>query len=433
MLTKAIIAFAVFVVLLLFEVPVSFSVLAGSMSYALFSGENLLMFAQKLSTSFADSTMMAVPSFLFVGVYMGHVGMTDRVFDVCKKWVGHIKGGLAHANILASMLFAGMSGSALADAGGLGIIEVETMRKADYDVDFSVAVTAASSTIGPIIPPSINLLIWGYLSSTATVTLFVAGIIPGLLMGLFMMIFAVWMIDHYKLKAPRSPKCSMKERLVSTWKALPALGGPAILVFGIMFGIFTPSECGAVAAVYCIALSIFTRTFSWKMFRLALRETMSSAAMVMALCATGLIFNWMVVTSGLLDAMTAALGMVSSKVLVLLLLNLIMLIMGCFMGSMQILIMMSPLLMTISSALEMSLVQMGVIAVFNLVIGLITPPLAPSLFVTCQATKTSFNGALKYTSLFVIPLAAVLLLATFVPAITEFLPRLMGYPITYFR
>jgi len=400
------------------------------MSYAAATGESLLMFAQKLSKSYADSTMMAIPSFLFVGIYMNHVGMTDKIFSFCEKWIGHISGGLAHANVLGSMIFAGMSGSALADAGGLGVIEIQTMRKAGYDENFSVAVTAASSTIGPIIPPSINLLIWGYLSSTATVTLFIAGLVPGILMGVFMMIFCVILIKAYKIRAPRTRKFTWSERGKATREALPVLGGPAILIFGIMFGIFTPSECGAIAAVYCIILSFFLKKLNFKMFRSAMRETLSSTAMVMALCATGLIFNWMIVTSGLLDSLTSVLGTINSEVAILLILNLIMLVMGCFMGSMQILIMMSPLLMSIATSMGMSYVQMGVIAVFNLVIGLITPPLAPSLFVACQATGTSFNGALKYTALFVIPLIAVLLLITFVPAVTEFLPSLLGYTIT---
>lgn len=429
MLSKSIIAFLVFVLLLLLEIPVSFSILGGSITYAAFSGENLLMFAQKLSASFADSTMMAIPSFLFVGIYMGYVGMTDRVFDVCEKWIGHIKGGLAYANILASMLFAGMSGSALADAGGLGVIEVETMRKANYDENFSVAVTAASSTIGPIIPPSINLMIWGYLSSTATITLFLAGILPGIIMGLAMMLFSAWMIGHYHISAPKTQKNTTAERFRATIRALPALGGPLILIFGISFGVFTPSECGAVAALYCIVLSFFNRSFSLDMFHKALKETASSASMVMALCATGMIFNWMIVTSGLLNAATGALGTIGSKVVILLLLNLLMLVMGCFIGSMQILIMLCPLLITLSQTLGMSLVQMGVMAVFNLVIGLVSPPFAPSLFVTCQATHTSFNKALKYTMLFIIPLTATLIIITFVPWVTEFLPSALGYGI----
>ena len=187
------ICFLLFVVLLLMEVPIPFGMIASSILYSVLNGESLVLLPSKIATSYSDWSMLAVPAFLFVGTFMNEMGLTDRIFGFAEAWLGRVTGGLAHANVLASMLFAGMSGSALADAGGLGVIEVHAMKEAGYDENFSVAVTAASSTIGPIIPPSINLVIWGWLSGTSTVTLFEAGMIPGIVMRLHG--------GHYRLSA----------------------------------------------------------------------------------------------------------------------------------------------------------------------------------------------------------------------------------------
>lgn len=175
--------FITFVVLILLEVPIAYAMLASAFEFIVFNHQSFVMFAQKTANSLADFNMLALPAFLFVGCFMNEVGLTDRLFGMFEKWIGHLPGGLAHANVLSSMVFAGMSGSALADAGGLGTIEVSAMSKAGYDPDFSVAVTAASAGIGPIIPPSINFVVWAFLSQTSTLAMFQAGMGPGVLMG----------------------------------------------------------------------------------------------------------------------------------------------------------------------------------------------------------------------------------------------------------
>lgn len=418
--------FATFVILILAEVPIAFAMTGSSLLYAVMNGESLVMFAQKTANALSDFNMLAIPAFLFVGIFMNEIGLTDRIFNAAQKWIGHFSGGLAHANVLASMIFAGMSGSALADAGGLGTIEVKAMKDAGYDEHFSVAVTAASCTIGPIIPPSINFVVWAFLSKASTLAMFLAGIVPGVIMGLSMMVWNVIAVKKLHVKAPTVEKSSWRERFIYTVKALPALGGPMILIGGIMTGIFTPTECSVVAAAYCVMISIFYKKFSIEMLTRALRNTLSSAAMCMALCATGLIFNWMIVTSGLMSYMAQLMLSLGNKYLVLLLLNAILLVMGCFIGSMQVLIMIAPLLMDLASALGLSLVHIGVIAVLNLTIGLITPPMAPALFITAKATGVSMDKSLRYTVQFVIPLVVALLLVTFIPDITLWLPRLLG-------
>jgi tripartite ATP-independent transporter DctM subunit len=345
---------------------------------------------------------------------------------MAEKWVGHFLGGLAHANVLASMIFAGMSGSSLADAGGLGAIEVKAMKEAGYDEYFSVAVTAASSTIGPIIPPSINFVVWAFLAQTSTLGMFIGGIIPGLLLGLSMMLFIVIMIKRMKIKVPTVKKSSWKDRLIYTYKALPALGGPIILIGGILTGAFTPTECSVVAAAYLVLVSLLDKSFSFASLFEALQASLISSAMVMALCATGLIFNWMIVTSGFIAQMSSLLLSLGSKSLVLFVLNLILLVMGCFIGNLQMLIMIAPLLMSIALELNLSLIHVGVMAVLAMTISIITPPMAPALFVTAKATGVSFNKSLKYTVFLIIPLYITLMLITYFPKLVLWLPGLLG-------
>ncbi|SFR85476.1 TRAP transporter large permease [[Clostridium] aminophilum] len=418
--------FGTFVVLILLQMPITYAMCVSALEFLIVNHQQFVMFAQKTAASFSDFNMLALPSFLFVGCFMNEVGLTDQLFNMCEKWLGHLSGGLAHANILASMIFAGMSGSALADAGGLGTIEVKTMSDAGYDKDFSIAVTAASSGIGPIIPPSINFVVWAFLSGCSTLAMFDAGYLPGILMGVSMMVWSTISIKTQGIQCPRTRKFTLKERAEATFQALPALGGPAILIFGVSSGAFTPAECGTVAAMYCVICAVVLKKFNRKMFFRALRNTVSSVGMSMSLCAAGLIFDWVIVTSGLVTVMSNAILALGNKVIIILFLNVILLFLGCFIGSMQILIMVAPLLMNIANAIGMSYITMGVMAVLNVTIGLITPPMAPALFVTCKATGGKFDTALKYTVQFLIPMVVTLLLVAFVPEITMFIPRLLG-------
>ena len=418
--------FLTFVVLILLEAPIAYAMMMSAFEFILFNHQSFVMFAQKTANSLADFNMLALPAFLFVGCFMNEIGLTDRLFGMFEKWIGHLPGGLAHANVLSSMVFAGMSGSALADAGGLGVIEVNAMTKANYDPDFAVAVTAASAGIGPIIPPSINFVVWAFLSQTSTLAMFQAGMGPGILMGIAMMIWIPIAVKTQNIRCPRSEKADWGSRMHSLVEALPALGGPAILILGIMTGIFTPTECSVVAAMYCVILSIILKKFNIPMLTKALRATLASAGMSMCLCATGLVFNWVIVTSGLIGWMTNLLMSLGNKIVILLVLNAMLLFLGCFIGSMQILIMVAPLLMNLADAMGMNYVQMGVMAVLNVTLGLITPPMAPALFVTAKATGNRFESALRYTVQFLIPMFITLMLTTFWPPLTMWLPKVLG-------
>lgn len=418
--------FVTFVALILLQVPLAYAMLASAFEYVLINHQSFVMFAQRTANALSDFNMLALPAFIFVGAYMSSSGLSDGLFEMFEQWVGHLTGGLAHANILDSMVFAGMSGSALADAGGIGALEVRAMENSGYDSNFSVACSAASCAIGPIIPPSINFVVWAFLSKSSTLAIFQAGMVPGITMGLAMMVWIYVAIKTQGIKAPKLQRATWENRKKYTLAALPAMGGPAILIFGVMSGIFTPTESSVVAAAYCVFVSMLTRRFTIKGLSDALRTTVISSGMAMALCATGLIFNWVIVTSGLINWISSVLLGLGSRVLILLILNAVLLFLGCFIGSMQILIMVAPLLMNIANGLGMNYVQMGVMAVFNVTIGLITPPMAPALFVTCKATGNSFEGAMKYTLQFLVPLFATLLLITFWEPFTMWLPRALG-------
>ena len=386
----------------------------------------LVLVPQRMFAGLDSWPIMAIPMFMLAGNLMDQGGMSKRIVDFASASIGFVKGSLAMVAVLASMIFAAISGSATAGTAAIGSIMTPAFKEKGYNMSFVTVLLSAAGSIGPIIPPSINFVVWAFLSQTSTLAMFQAGMGPGVLMGVAMMIWIPIAVKTQHIACPRAPKASWGERFHSLYTSLPALGGPAILVLGIMTGIFTPTECSVVAAMYCVILAICLKRFSFKMLTKALKDTLASAGMSMCLCATGLVFNWVIVTSGLIGFMTTLLMSLGNKIIILLILNAMLLFLGCFIGSMQILIMVAPLLMNLATALGMSYVQMGVMAVLNVTLGLITPPMAPALFVTAKATGNKFETALKYTVQFLIPMFITLMITTFWEPLTMFLPRLLG-------
>ena len=386
----------------------------------------LVLVPQRMFAGLDSWPIMAIPMFMLAGNLMDQGGMSKRIVDFASASIGFVKGSLAMVAVLASMIFAAISGSATAGTAAIGSIMTPAFKEKGYNMSFVTVLLSAAGSIGPIIPPSINFVVWAFLSQTSTLAMFQAGMGPGVLMGVAMMIWIPIAVKTQHIACPRAPKASWGERFHSLYTSLPALGGPAILVLGIMTGIFTPTECSVVAAMYCVILAICLKRFSFKMLTKALKDTLASAGMSMCLCATGLVFNWVIVTSGLIGFMTTLLMSLGNKIIILLVLNAMLLFLGCFIGSMQILIMVAPLLMNLATALGMSYVQMGVMAVLNVTLGLITPPMAPALFVTAKATGNKFETALKYTVQFLIPMFITLMITTFWEPLTMFLPRLLG-------
>lgn len=418
--------FAVFVVLLLLDTPISYSMLISSALYCVNTGVNFSMFASTMGNAMASWTMLAVPTFIFVGSFMNTIGLSDDIFKFAKALVGHKTGGLAHANVLASMIFAGMSGSAIADAGGLGQIEVKAMTDAGYDDGFSAAITASSAGIGPIIPPSISFVIYGSMASVSTIALFMAGYVPGIIMGVSLMVMCYFMVKRNPSLAPKTPKEDWRVVLRYGLKSIPALGAPVILIGGMLGGAFTATEAGVVASVYVIILSLIYRTFTFKALKETLRSSFHTTSMVLFMMGAGQIFNWFITTSGLMKVMVNGLLSLSNPNIVLAALDLILLFMGCFMGGTSILLLMTPLLINLSISMGFDLLHLGVVLVLTTMIGGTTPPMAPALFTTCKCCNIKFEKALKPTLILLIPLFVTLLILTYVPATVTFLPKLIG-------
>lgn len=416
----------IFLALMLLDVPISFSMMLTTAVYCIETGTNFSLFANTMSTAMSSFTMLAIPTFIFVGSYMNILGFSDDIFDFAKALVGHLTGGLAHANVLASMIFAGMSGSAIADAGGLGAIEVKAMKDAGYDPGFSAAITATSAGIGPIIPPSISFVIYGSMTSLSILSLFMAGIVPGILMGISLMIMCWIMAKRNPEIAPKTKRHSIGEALRYGVRALPALGAPALLLGGMSGGMFTATEGGVMASVYVIFLSIIYRRFSWKNMWMVLRSSVTTTTMVLFMMGAGQIFNNMITTCGLMNRLLQGMMALDNSFLILLALDLILLFEGCFMGGSSILILMTPFIMSLSTKMGYDLMHLGVVLVLTTMIGGTTPPMAPALFTTCKTCDIRFEDALKPAIKLLAPLFVLLLMLTYIPVLSTGLPTLLG-------
>ena len=368
--------------------------------------------------------LLAVPFFILAGSLMNAAGLTNQIFDFAKACVGWLPGGLGHVNIGASIIFAGMSGAAVADAGGLGTIEIKAMDDAGYDRDFSVAVTAASSTIGPIIPPSLPMVIYGVMASTSIGALFIAGFIPGLIMGLSLSILVYYFAKkrHY----PKDSSFSLKRLGVTFIRGLPALFSPVIIIGGIATGVFTPTEAAIAAVAYSLILGFVYRTMTVKKFMAVSMETIESTAVILLIVAGASIFAWILTANRVTENFASALLTFSqNKYVVLMLINIILFVVGFFMETLAAITILTPVLLPTVVALGVDPIHFGVIMVLNLMIGLLTPPVGMVLYVLSRVAKVPFERCAVATLPFLIPLVTVLMLVTFVEPIAMWLPRLI--------
>ncbi len=368
--------------------------------------------------------LLAIPFFILAGSLMNVAGLTNQIFDFAKAVVGWLPGGLGHVNIGASIIFAGMSGTAVADAGGLGTIEIKAMTDAGYDVDFSVAVTGASSTIGPIIPPSLPMVIYGVMASASIGKLFIAGFIPGLLMGLALAI----MVAYYAHKRhyPRDAAFSLKRLGVSFIEGLPALMTPVIIIGGIASGIFTPTEAAIAAVVYALILGLVYKTLTLKKLIAISLETAETTAVILLIVAGASIFAWVLTANQVTERFAAlVLGITNNKYLLLLVINILLLIVGCFMETIASITILTPVLLPVVMKLGVDPIHFGVIMVLNLMIGLLTPPVGMVLFVLTRVSKISFERVTKATIPFILPLVIVLFLITYIEPLCMWLPRIL--------
>jgi tripartite ATP-independent transporter DctM subunit len=414
------------VLLLAIGMPVAFAFVGTAFAYlvALWNVPFIVL-PQKMVTSIDSFPLMAVPFFVLVGLVMNTGGATDRIFQFARRLVGHIPGGLGHANVAANMIMAGMSGSAVADAAGLGQVIVKAMVDDDYDRPFIAALTASGSTIGPIIPPSIAMVVYGSIVGASVPRLLLGGLVPGVLMGLAMMAY-VWYIAK-KRGYPRHPRATLREVGASLWETTPALLTPVILLGGMVTGIFTPTEAAAVAAAYAVLLTCFIqREMDLRSLVATFVETVVVVSVILIIIAAAGLVGWILNWQGVNELIgTFIFENVKSPALILLFINIFLLIVGCFIEANAALITLTPILFPIIVKAGIDPVHFGVMMVLNLMIGLITPPVGMSMYILCDITKVT---TLQFSSEiwpFVIALVVVLILVTYVPALVLFVPDLV--------
>jgi len=412
--------------LLILGVPIAVALGLSSPVFILLSGQAPdLVVIHRMVNGVDSFPLLAVPFFILAGNLMNTAGITNRIFDFAKACVGWMRGGLGHVNVGASVVFAGMSGAAVADAGGLGTIEIKAMRDAGYDPDFSVGVTAASSTIGPIIPPSLPMVIYGVVASSSIGQLFAAGFIPGLMMAASLMIMVAWYARARNY--PRDARFALAVLWGSFQRAFLSLLTPIIIVGGILGGIFTPTEAAIAASAYALFLGVAVyRTLTLRRLLRVSFDTIETTAVVMFIVAAASIFAWILTSNRVTEQFAAiVLTITENPILILLMINVILLIVGCFMETIAAITILVPVLLPIVVKLGIDPVHFGVIMVLNLMIGLLTPPVGMVLYVLARVSELSFERCMAATAPFLIPLGIVLLLVTFVPAITMWLPTLL--------
>jgi C4-dicarboxylate transporter, DctM subunit len=413
----------------LFGLPIGHSMIAGSILYLLLAGQDMGIAAEQLLNGLYNSwVLLAVPLFLLSAELMNVGSMSDRLLRFCDALVGRFKGGLGHINIVQSVIFAGMSGSAIADLAGTGRVMISMMtRDGRYPVSYAAAITAASGVIGPIIPPSIPMVLYALVSDASIGYLFLGGMIPGLLMALAQMI--INSIVAHRRNFPVEKPIPVRQWPAITVEAFPALMMPVILLGGIYSGVMTPTEAAAVAAAYAFLISaLLYRSVTVRQAYDALLGSARSTASIGMLIAGALVFNYVITIENIPQTVKALLsGYDLTPALFLILVNLILLVLGCLLEGSTILLVIVPVFIPTAKALGIDMVHFGVVIVFNIMIGLVTPPYGLLLFIAANLSGASLGAIIRDTMPFVWAMLVALAVITFVPDTVLWLPKLMGY------
>jgi tripartite ATP-independent transporter DctM subunit len=419
------IVFFIWLVMLIIGIDLFVSFGIASILYMITNDYNLLNVPQRIVMAANSFPLLAAPFFILMGNVMNASGVTKRIFEFAIAVVGWIRGGLGHANVVASMIFAGMSGSAVAEAGALGTIEVEAMTKNGYSRDFSAALTAAAATMGPIIPPSLPMVIYAVLADVSVGNLFLAGIIPGVLMGLTLMVYVYFYARKRNMPKDKLPKFSVLFK--ATREAFWALMAPILLMGGILSGVFTPTEAAAFAAFYALFIGYFVyKDFKLKDLPSLLFNTVETTGVVLALVMTAVLFGWnLTVSQATAELGKMLTGFSGNPLLFILLINIFLLMVGCFMEAIAAMMILVPILAPVALQLGINPIQFGLIVVLNLMIGTLTPPVGVVLYITSKVANISFEAIVKAIWPFLIPLLIVLVLVSAFPPLTTLLPKLI--------
>ncbi len=460
----------IFLLMMAGGLPVAIAMAGSSLIYILISG-SLPPFAvvHRMIGGIDSFPLLAVPFFILAGNLMNNAGITNRIYNFALALVGWLKGGLGHVNVVGSVIFAGMSGTAIADAAGLGTIEIKAMKDHGYETEFAVGVTAASATLGPIIPPSLPFVIYAMMANVSVGALFLAGILPGLLMALLMMATVAYFAHKngwggdIRFSGARFGKAMIETAVVAGWplavyhlvqwgaqpqltvavalvllfaadryfrfQAVLPIMTPVLLIGGMTTGLFTPTEGAIAASVWALFLGLFWyRTMSWRMFVKVSLDTVETTATVMFIVAAASIFGWMLTATGVTAQIAAwVLALTKEPWLFLLMANLLMLFVGCFLEPTAAITILVPILLPIARQLGVDPVHFGLVMVLNLMIGLLHPPMGMVLFVLARVAKLSVERTTMAILPWLLPLLGSLVLLTYVPAIGLWLPRTMGF------
>jgi tripartite ATP-independent transporter DctM subunit len=411
--------------LFMLSVPVAFAVGLTSLAYMVFSGHVPLPFlAQRMVAGVDSFPLLAIPFFLLAGELMSAGGITKRLVRFASALVGHITGGLANVVIVANMVMAGMSGSAVADASAAGAILTPPMLRAGYPPGFTAAVNASAATVGPVIPPSINFVIYGSIAEVSTGRLFAGGIFPGTLMGLYMM--GVSYIMAKRGRFPKSARVSAGELLGATKGAMAPLLMPLTVMGGIIGGVFTPTESAVVAAFYAMVLGVLYRELPLRELPQVFGKVMVNSSVVLFITAVFAVGGWIVAFEKLPQTLTGLFGPIAKNpVMLLLLINVIFLVLGCFMDALPLLIVVVPMFLPLVRGAGIDLIHFGVLITLNLMIGLLTPPVGMLMYIACRLANVGIEQFVKYAWPFIAALVVVLFMVTYIPETVLFIPRLL--------
>jgi C4-dicarboxylate transporter DctM subunit len=409
-------------------VPVAFCLgLAALVALLVWGKVSLVLIPQRMFTGVDSFVLMAIPFFMLAGELMGTSGILARLLRFSDMLVGWMRGGLAHVNIVSSMIFAGISGSAVADASALGSVLIPPMSK-EYSKEFGTAVCAGAATIGPIIPPSIPMIVYALTTNVSVAGLFMAGVVPGLLMGLGMMGIAYGIAKrrNYTLRTQPIPWVEIRRR---TSQVIPALVMPLIIIGGILFGVVTPTEAGALAVLYAVLVGFFvTRELRWSHFPPALLRSGVTTAIVFILIATANVVSWLLTAGQVPHLLGEAVRSISQSPWVfLLMVNLLLLVVGCLLDNLAGMIMLAPILHPLAVSYGIHPLHFGFIFVMNGVVGMLTPPFGIILFVVCGISRLPLTTVSRAVLPFVYWQLIVLILCTYIPSVPMWIPRVLGY------
>jgi len=423
------VAVLLIVVLSLLGLPIGLSMIGGSIVYLIVTGQDVGIAAEQMLQGLYNSyTLLAIPLFILAAELMNLGSLSDRLLGFCNALVGRFRGGLGHVNVASAMIFSGMSGSAIADAVGLGRLIIKMMtRNGRYTPAYAAAITAASATIGPIIPPSIPLVLYALVSDTSIGYLFLGGVVPGIVMGIVLM--AMNGVIARRRNFPMEEPVPLRELPKMTWRALPALLMPVVLLGGIYGGVMTPTEAAAIAALYALVISIVLyRSVTVHGAYSALLASGRSMASVGILIAGALVFNYVVTKEDIPRSVSSFMALFHlTPIAFLLLVNALLLFLGCLLEGGTVLLVIVPIMIPTAKALGIDMVHFGLVVTVNLMIGLLTPPYGLLLFIVANITGESIRNIVRELVPFILVLIGALALMTFVPETVLWLPRQFGY------